>query len=210
MLSNIAAAGSVLASREEKAVVRVSTSMILVAIALMGSLAGATTAQGKSARSKHVPPDLVPPASADLLFELQGQGVQIYTCQADPNDATAFVWTFTAPEAKLRNTRGEVVGRHFAGPTWQGNDGSAVVGKVLERADAPNKKAIPWLLLEAKAHQGSGVFSTITYIQRLDTVGGVAPAEGCDVAHAGEEARVPYEATYAFSYPAATVATPVA
>jgi hypothetical protein len=71
---------------------------------------------------------------------------------------------------------------------------------VLERADAPEAGAIPWLLLEANEHQGSGVFSTITYIQRLATTGGIAPSEGCDAAHAGEETRVPYEATYAFFY----------
>ena len=95
------------------------------------------------------------------------------------------------------------MGSHFGGPTWQGHDGSAVVAAVLERADAPNpKKAIPWLLLEAKSHAGSGVFSTITHIQRLDTVGGVAPTKGCDADHAGEMARVPYKATYAFFYPA--------
>jgi hypothetical protein len=101
------------------------------------------------------------------------------------------------------------VGSHFAGPTWQGQDGSAVIGAVLERADAPDVGAIPWLLLGAKDHEGSGAFSTITHIQRLDTVGGVAPTEGCDEAHAGEEVRAPYEATYAFFYPA-IAATPAA
>jgi hypothetical protein len=101
------------------------------------------------------------------------------------------------------------VGHHFAGPTWQGQDGSAVVGAVLQRADAPDPGAIPWLLLEAKEHAGSGAFSTITHIQRLDTVGGVAPSEGCDEMHAGAEVRVPYQATYAFFYPAMTAA-PVA
>ena len=104
----------------------------------------------------------------------------------------------------MRNARGEVVATHFAGPTWQGSDGSTVVAAVAERADAPSKKAIPWLLLEAKSHTGSGAFSTITYIQRLDTKGGIAPVTGCDAAHANAEARVPYEAMYAFYYPAAS------
>ncbi len=99
------------------------------------------------------------------------------------------------------------MGSHFAGPTWQGQDGSAVIGAVLERAAAPDAGAIPWLLLEAKDHVGSGAFSTITHIQRLDTVGGAAPAGGCDEAHASEEVRAPYEATYAFFYPA-MAATP--
>ena len=157
---------------------------------------------------------LEPQGGAVLLFELAARGVQIYVCEAKPDDATSFVWTFKAPEAELFNWRGELVGSHFAGPTWRGHDGSAVVGAVLERADSPQAGAIPWLLLEAKEHEGSGAYSTITHIQRLDTIGGVAPAEGCDAAHAGEEVREPYEATYAFYYPATPappeVATPAA
>lgn len=177
---------------------------LIAGIALLGSLAGSATAQETPASQEKVPANLVPPASSVLLFELGARGEQIYACEADPDDATAFVWTFTAPQAELLNARGEVVGSHFAGPTWQGQDGSAVVGAVLERADAPETEAIPWLLLEATTHEGSGAFSTITHIQRLNTVGGIAPTEGCDEAHEGEEARMPYEATYAFYYPAAT------
>ena len=180
---------------------------LIVALALIVGLAGGATAKGKPTRGKGIPPDLVPPASAVLLFELGARGAQVYACEAKPDNPAAFAWTFTSPEAELLNARGEVVGTHFGGPTWQGNDGSAVVAAVAARADAPNpKKAIPWLLLEATSHIGSGVFSTITHIQRLDTVGGVAPKKGCDAGHAGDVARVPYTATYAFYYPSAPVA----
>ena len=184
---------------------------LFAALALIVGLAGAVTAKGRHshakgqpALAKEVPSDLTPPASAVLLFELGARGVQIYTCAPKPEDPAAFVWTFKAPQAELFNARGEVVGSHFAGPTWQGQDGSSVVGAVVARADAPSKKAISWLLLEAKSHAGGGAFSTITHIQRLDTKGGVAPSNGCDATHAGEEVRVPYEATYAFYYPAAS------
>jgi hypothetical protein len=183
-------------------------------MALIGSLAGSATAQGTPTGAADIPAMLTPPASSVLLFELGARGVQIYTCEAKPDDATAFVWTFKAPEAELFNARGEVVGSHFAGPSWQGQDGSAVVGTVLQRADSPDAGAIPWLLLEAKEHTGSGVFATITHIQRLATEGGIAPTEGCDAAHAGEEVREPYGATYAFYYPAGAptsgAATPAA
>ena len=179
----------------------------LIALALMVGLAGAAGAKGKADGGKKFPSDLVPPAGSVLLFELGARGVQIYACEAAPNDPAAFAWTFKGPEAELLNARGETVGDHFGGPTWRGHNGSAVVGAVLKRVDAPNpKKAIPWLLLEAKSHSGSGVFSTITHIQRVDTVGGVAPKKGCDAAHAGDAARVPYTATYAFFYPAEPVA----
>jgi len=182
----------------------------IAALALLVGLAGSATAQGTPTAAE-VPANLVPPAGTVLLFELQARGVQIYACAAKPDDATAFVWTFKAPEADLFNARGELAGRHFAGPTWQGFDGSAVVGKTLEHADSPDPGSIPWLLLEAKEHAGSGVFSTITFVQRLNTAGGVAPTEGCDADHAGEEVREPYSATYAFSYPSAPAdATPAA
>ena len=173
----------------------------LAVLAVLAGVAGSAAAQGYSATAESVPSNLTPPAGSILLFELRAQGVQIYTCEADPDDASAFVWTFTAPEAELLNQHGELAGNHIAGPTWQGLDGSAVVGTVLERADAPDAGSIPWLLLQATEHSGIGAFATITYVQRLDTSGGVAPAEGCDADHEGDEVRQPYEANYAFFYP---------
>ena len=192
--------------------IRVARLLTLFAtLALIVGLAGAVTAKGRHshakgepALAKEVPSDLTPPASAVLLFELRARGVQIYTCAAKPADPAAFVWTFKEPQAELFNDRGEVVGTHFAGPTWQGQDGSSVVGEFVARVDAPSKKAIPWLLLKAKSHAGDGAFSTITHIQRLDTKGGVAPSKGCDADHARDEVRVPYKATYAFYNPAAS------
>ncbi|CAA9521006.1 MAG: hypothetical protein AVDCRST_MAG73-173 [uncultured Thermomicrobiales bacterium] len=174
----------------------------LAAVTVLAGLTGSATTQGTPA-AEELPANLSPPPGSVLLFELGARGVQIYACEAKPDDASVFAWTFKAPEADLLNARGEGVGQHFAGPTWQGNDGSAVVGAVLERANAPDPGAIPWLLLAAKEHAGGGVFATVTHVQRLDTVGGAAPAEGCDQGRAGEEVRVPYEATYAFFYPAA-------
>jgi Protein of unknown function (DUF3455) len=197
--------------QEEKDMARWTVSISLVAIILLvGGFAGSASAQGTPPAVVQVPANLSPPESSVLLFELAARGVQIYACEANPDDPAEFIWTFKAPEAELFNLRGELAGTHFAGPTWQGNDGSAVVGEVLERDDSPDAGAIPWLLLGAKEHRGSGAFSTIAYVQRFNTVGGVAPSEGCDESHEGEEVRVPYDATYAFYYPAAGAATPAA
>jgi hypothetical protein len=96
------------------------------------------------------------------------------------------------------------VGRHYAGPTWQGIDGSSVVGAARVSADSPDAGAIPWLLLEAQTTAGAGFLSMVSYIQRLDTSGGLAPAAGCTDESAGQELRVPYTASYAFAYPMAT------
>jgi hypothetical protein len=138
-----------------------------------------------------------------LLFTTFATGTQVYTCTAPVDEPERFAWTFKAPEAALQNETGEQVGTHYAGPTWEGNDGSRVVGEVVARTDAPAPDAIPWLLLKAKSTAGRGVFSTVTYIQRLETTGGVAPADGCDHSAAGVERAVPYTATYAFFYGAA-------
>jgi hypothetical protein len=149
------------------------------------------------------PDNLKVPSEHVLLFKTFATGTQIYTCKARTDDPNTFEWTFKAPEAELWNDIGEKVGKHYAGPSWEGNDGSKLVGEVVERANAPDPGAIPWLLLKAKANDGAGVFSTMTYIQRLETVGGMAPTEGCDRLAADAERAVEYTAIYAFFYGAA-------
>ena len=96
---------------------------------------------------------------------------------------------------------GKKIAKHYAGPTWEANDGSKVVGEVLKKLDAKKPGAVPWLLLQAKTHEGTGTFARVTYIQRVDTEGGVAPAAGCDQAHVNTEARVDYRANYYFYVP---------
>jgi hypothetical protein len=150
-----------------------------------------------------VPERLTPPRQNVVLFRTSATGAQVYVCKAKADDPNAFAWTLKAPDAELWNDHGEKVGKHYAGPTWEGNDGSKVVGEVVERANAPDPGAIPWLLLRATSNVGGGAFSTVTYIQRLETVGGIAPADGCDASAVDAERAVEYRATYAFSYGAA-------
>ena len=101
----------------------------------------------------------------------------------------------------MLDNQGNKVGKHYAGPTWEANDGSKVVGEVLAKDNGPDPAAIPWLLLRAKANAGSGIFSRITNVQRLNTQGGKAPADGCTQAKAGTELRMPYTADYYFYAP---------
>jgi hypothetical protein len=144
-----------------------------------------------------VPPALTPPTGSQLALEARGSGFQIYACQAAPG-GSGFAWTLTGPEAKLTDTSGKTLGRHYAGPTWESADGSQVKGKVAASVAAPDADAVPWLLLTAVAHQGNGVFSKVTAIQRLHTKGGKAPAAGCDAAHQGTQFRALYSADYYF------------
>jgi Protein of unknown function (DUF3455) len=138
---------------------------------------------------------VTPPAGSAMLLELSADGVQIYSCEAKEG---RFEWSFKAPEANLFDERGRQAGTHFGGPTWKMVDGSAVVGEVIAKADAPEPGAIPWLLLRAKSHEGSGALSAVAYIRRSETKGGVAPKTGCDAGHLSEQARMRYSATYQF------------
>ena len=145
-----------------------------------------------------VPESLKVPDTQTLLLESQATGVQIYVCQANKDDPAKFEWTLKAPEAELFDGSGRQTGKHYAGPTWEANDGSKVIGEVKARDPGPDPQAIPWLLLGAKSTSGNGVFSNVQSIQRVRTVGGKAPADGCSQAQAGQETRVNYKATYYF------------
>ncbi|MGB6312849.1 MAG: DUF3455 domain-containing protein, partial [Pseudolabrys sp.] len=81
---------------------------------------------------------------------------------------------------------------------WEGLDGGKVVGEMKTSLPAPVDKAVPWLMLDAKSHEGSGDFTQAQAIVRMETTGGTAPSDGCDEARAGQELRVPYTAIYVF------------
>jgi hypothetical protein len=174
---------------------------------LVGSLVSITfvmTVVGCKRKSISPPqgPDIIRvPDGQTVLLKALGKGVQIYECKATAADPRKFDWSFTAPEADLTNEKEEKIGKHYAGPTWEANDGSKVVGEKKAETPAPRAGAVPWLLLKAKTHEGTGTFARVTYIQRVDTEGGVAPAAGCDQAHVNTEARVDYRANYYFYAP---------
>jgi hypothetical protein len=148
--------------------------------------------------AQEIPQQLQPAANEQLLIQVHAKGDQIYICQ---EGATAFVWGLKAPDAQLFDKDGKPFGKHFAGPSWEANDGSRVTGKAVANVPSPDADSIPWLLIDVMSHEGSGVLSRATTIRRLNTKGGKAPASGCDSAHAGQELRVPYSADYLFYAP---------
>jgi hypothetical protein len=164
----------------------------LAAAALVAGCAG--TQQS----SPIIPDQLDPGAKEAMTLIVPAKGVQIYECRASKDKAGAYEWAFVAPEAELFDTTGGAIGRHYAGPHWESTDGSKVLAKVVARADAPKAGDIPWLLLGAKSVGPEGSFSKVTSIQRVNTVGGVAPKVGCSQDNAGTPARVPYTADYYF------------
>ena len=146
-------------------------------------------------------PEVLAPASGEALaMSVGARGAQLYECRARRigSAVTGYEWTFVAPEAELFDAAGHSVGIHGAGPMWQASDGSKVFATLKARADAPERNAIPWLLLVARNAGPDGAFSRVTSIQRVNTRGGVAPDEGCRYDSVGAKARVPYTADYIF------------
>jgi hypothetical protein len=168
---------------------------IMVHVSIIGLLAGC-------AASPRVPDDIPTPlrvsTNAVLALRAHAAGVQIYRCSAGKDDAARFEWLLKAPEADLFDHSGKKIGNHYAGPTWEAKDGSKMTGAVVARANSPEPNAIAWLLLSAKSTSGNGIFTGVRFIQRLHTVGGNAPSDGCDQASAGKEVRVSYSAEYLF------------
>ncbi len=141
-----------------------------------------------------VPPGLQPPAGNVLTAQFVAGGVQVYQC-------TAGAWVFLEPAANLvgyaTGTSGIQTAIHYKGPTWESTtDGSLVQGMTI--ASSPVSGSIPQLLLVATANRGTGIFGTVTYINRLDTSGGAAPTSSCT---SGQTVGVPYSARYLFYVP---------
>ena len=156
------------------------TSFILAILILPLALVGAEA------------PDSIAVTGEDLVVTTHAKGAQVYECKADITGK--LTWQFREPIAMLL-VDDRAVGRHFAGPTWELADGSAVVAKVSSRAPGATASDIALLKLDVTSRQGSGQLSDIATIQRLNTKGGVAEG-ACE--SAGVLLSVPYTADYKF------------
>jgi hypothetical protein len=158
---------------------------------------GSQLAMAKEA-TPDVPGDLQVPEGNSLFLVGHAVGVQIYQCATTP---TGTAWTLLAPRANLYGDNGRVIATHYAGPTWEAADGSRVVGK-REAGVTVDPTAIPWLKLSAAStsagSEGARLART-TFVQRVNTTGGLAPAGSqCDATSAGSQAEVDYTADYYF------------
>ena len=175
---------------------RILGASALGSLSLVALLSGCVSSPAN--KPPNTPESLRPPANQVLALKALATGVQIYACSASQDQPAGFEWVFRAPEAELFDEKGRKVGKHYAGPTWESTDGSTVVGEVKARDGGPDPSAIPWLLLSAKSNSGSGVFSQIKSVQRLQTVEGKAPSAPCGRDNAQQVVRVPYKAAYYF------------
>ena len=157
----------------------------LASLILLGSLAGAPAAEKTL-------PDAIAAPGETMVLSTHAEGAQIYDCKAGPDGKLA--WAFREPIATLL-ADGKTIGRHYAGPSWEYSDGSAVTGKAAGNAPGASPNDIPWLKLEVVSRRGSGILSNVTTVQRINTSGG--KLEGaCD--KAGAYRSVPYSADYVF------------
>ncbi len=162
----------------------------------------ACTSQQVAIAPPQTPDNLKVPTGQMLKLKGSAKGVQIYQCKAKTGNINQFEWTLKAPEADLFDDQNKKIIKHYGGPTWEALDGSKVIGSVKAKADAPRTSTIPWLLLQTKSNQGNGSLSKVTYIQRVETVGGKAPSQACNQTRANTEVRVDYTADYFFYSPA--------
>jgi uncharacterized protein DUF3455 len=137
-------------------------------------------------------PDAIAAKGESEVLKVHAEGAQIYDCKADAGGKLG--WQFREPVATLI-LDGKTVGRHYAGPTWELEDGSAVSAKAAGRAPGATKADIAWLKLEVTSQRGQGRLSGVTTIQRINTKGGAA--EGSCNANGGL-LSVPYSADYVF------------
>ncbi len=127
-----------------------------------------------------------------LTRQVYAKGVQVYRW-----DGVA--WIFEEPRAALfaeENFFGEI-GTHFRGPNWQSKSGSRVKATAVSGAVCtPDPTAIPWLKLVAVENVGAGIFKNVTFIQRVNTTGGLRPTvPGTTI---NEIREVEYTAEYYF------------
>lgn len=144
-----------------------------------------------------VPQAVAVPAGHTPVMILKGVGLLTYECRAKTDAVGTHEWVFAGPDATLQDAGGRVVGKYYGGPTWEHNEGSKITGKQLAVAPA-SAGAIPLQLVQTTPATGYGPFNGVTYIQRVNTVGGVAPSAACTASTMGTKQTVPYSADYVF------------
>jgi hypothetical protein len=167
-----------------------------------------TVSQPPPAHADHVTPPSVPaglqvPAGNQAFREGDAIGTQDYICLPSG-------WTFFGPQATLFNEHDRQIITHFLSPnpfetgtpprvTWQDSEDTSKVWGMTIASVSVQPDAIPWLLVQVVGAQdgptGGDELSETTFIQRVNTVGGVAPTTACTV---GMMALVPYSAEYFF------------
>lgn len=167
----------------------------ILAISIMLQGIATSCFAGQLNANAEIPPQIRPPAGSTAVLTTHAEGYQIYQCGLGKG---GYAWLLQAPDAKLLDNRGQVVGNHYSGPIWEYKEGSRIVGQIINKIDVDPDSSISWLLVKVIAHKGQGAFSNVSYINRINTNGGLPPRDGCDANHPGSEKRIAYTADYVF------------
>lgn len=161
---------------------------------LLAACAGQPMAVAPAFDQASLPAAVQVPAGHTVAMETVGAGLITYECKA--NASGAHEWVFIGPDATLSDRRGRTVGRYYGPPaTWELQDGSKLTATQVAVAPA-GAGNIPLQLVKANPATGMGRLNGATYIQRVATRGGVAPAAACAAANAGARQTVAYQADY--------------
>jgi len=133
-----------------------------------------------------------PPTGIEVL-RLEGRGSQVFRCESQP---AGLRWTYRLPEAELRDTKGQLVMRHGVNLSFEHVDGSRLVGDIVDHVPSPSGDSLPWLLLKTRVF-GEGALEGISYVQRINTVGGMPPPS-CESGQLSQVLRVPFSAEFVF------------
>jgi hypothetical protein len=173
------------------------TFAILAAAGVLSACSMSPMTMGSKVDNAALPEAVRVPAGQTLRMVATGVGEITYECREKASAAGQYEWAFVGPVATLYSADKRNVGKYYAGPTWEASDGSKVTGKQLATSPAAPGN-IPLQLVKTEPAMGSGAMTGVTYIQRLNTKGGVVPSAACDAASKGRRLQVVYEADYAF------------
>ena len=193
-------------------------SVLMASVVALGTAELAANAQDDQESSTITPPrvpaNIQVPAGNKVFLVGHAVGTQNYVCLPS---GTGFNFVLFTPQATLFSDHDKQVTTHYFSPnpfeggtiraTWQhSRDTSTVWGQTIQSSSDPNfvaPGAIPWLLLQRVGAKdgpsGGDTLTATTFIQRLNTSGGVAPSTGCSSStNVGNQAFVPYMADYFF------------
>lgn len=176
--------------------------MIRTAVAFSAACLVAACASGpmmtKPYNQSALPAAVQVPAGNQVAMETVGAGDITYECRAKSGATGQHEWVFVGPDAKLMSRDGKQVGKYYGPPaTWESMDGSKLTATQLAVAPAAAGN-IPTQLVKANPAMGRGAMNGVTYIQRVATQGGVAPAAACAAGNMGARQVVKYQADYIF------------
>ena len=170
---------------------------LAAAVALLSACSMSPMTMGPKVDNAALPEAVRVPAGQTMRMVATGVGEITYECREKAAAAGQYEWAFVGPVATLYSADKRNVGKYYAGPTWEASDGSKITGKQLAISPA-SPGSIPLQLVKTDPAMGNGAMAGVTYIQRLNTRGGVAPSMACDATSKGRRQQVAYEADYVF------------